>query len=77
MKLRTLLNGWRLLESISLDISQKNRAFPKHDTVSNIVGAAKIAPVKKSFKNFMRKILIESSVSKSVAKGDSPQAFFV
>ena len=41
------------------DLLKTIELFPKHDTGSNIVGV----------------FLIESSVSKSVAKVDSPQAF--
>ena len=51
--------------------------FPKHYTASNIVGVAKITPLKKFVQISQRKFLIESSVSKSVTKVDSPLAFFV
>ena len=59
------------------DLLKTIELFPKQGTISNIVGVAKITPLKKFVENSLRKFLIESSVSKSVAKVDSPQVFFV
>ena len=41
---------------------------------SNIISVAAVIPLKEFLKNSLRKFLIESSVNKSVAIGDSPQA---
>ena len=57
------------------DLLKTIELYPKRNTVSNIEGVA-ITPLKKFVLNSLRKFLIESSVSKSVATVDSPQSFF-
>ena len=49
--------------------------FPRHDTKINILGIAKITSLKEFVYNSLRKFLIESSVSESVANFNSLQVF--
>ena len=42
---------------------------------SNIISVVKVTPLKEFAQNSLKKFLIESSINKSVAAVDSPQAF--